>query len=238
MVFSWVLRKRKSDAQSSNAEQAPEAKAPAICLRIEDGLLMAFGPDGDPVPPSLLKSTDADHAGDELILESGEWVDRQRVLDVLDAQQKGALCDHPNDKWVEAMLGLAGGFEPTTPERLAEEPDSPTPALPDTALEGRRDADGPISEWVTPLTFDEADCDKMTEADALLVRGLADGMSLSAGRFDPALNGWVLSPGQLPALAVQRADNAASHVEIDVTAVSIEGNGNRWPAATKEIDLA
>lgn len=234
MAFSWVLRKRKSDAQSSNAEPAPEAKAPAICLRIEDGLLMAFGPDGDPVPPSLLKSVDAD----ELILESGEWVDRQRVLDVLDAQQKGALCDHPNDKWIEAMLGLAGGFEPTASEHLAKEPDGPTPVLPDTAREGTGDADRPISEWVTPLTFDTAECDQMAEADALLVRGLADGMSLSAGRFDPTLNGWVLSPGQLPALAVQRADSAASHVAIDVTAVSIEGNGKRWPAATKEIDLA
>ena len=78
----------------------------------------------------------------------------------------------------------------------------------------------------------------MAEADALVVRGLTDGMSLSTGRFDPALNGWILSPRQLAKLAVQRADSAPTHVEIDVTAVSIKGSGKRWPAATKEVDLA
>ncbi|MDH3659998.1 MAG: hypothetical protein OEU92_08210 [Alphaproteobacteria bacterium] len=238
MAFSWVLRKRKSDTGAVGAERASETRAPAICLKVEDGLLMAFGPDGDPVPPSLVKSTGPDDTADELLLEGGQWVDRQRVLDVLDAQQKAPLADQPTDLWIKAMLGLAGGFEPTPSERLANEPDGPAPALPNSALEGNCEADDPMTEWVTSLVFDETECAEMVEADALLVRGLTNGMRLSAGRFDPVLNGWVLSPRQLPALAIQRAEGAASQVAIDVTAVSTEGGGRRWPATAKEIDLA
>ena len=238
MAFSWVLRKRKSNDKAPDTEQASEPKAPAICLRIEDGLLMAFGPDGDPVPPSLVKSASADDHADELLLESGEWVDRKRVLDVLDAQQGASLADHPNDPWIEAMLGLSASFEPTPSDLLENEPDGPTPALPDGALEAWDDADHLLSEWVTRLTFDQAERASMAAADALVVRGLTDGTSLSAGRFDQDLKGWVLSPSQLSGLAIQRADGATPQVEIDVTAVSIEGSGKRWPAATKAIDLA
>ena len=50
MAFTWVLKKKKSEARSPNADRASEAGVPAICLRVEHGLLMAFGPDGDPVP--------------------------------------------------------------------------------------------------------------------------------------------------------------------------------------------
>lgn len=239
MAFSWFLGKRKREPADDAYEGHPGDVAATICLRVEDGLLMAFGPDGDPMPPSLVKSACADDPKGTLQLESGKTVDRRCVLNVLDAQQKGPLADKPNDGWIDAMLCLGGAFEPTSPELLQQEPISVMPPLPDESGEQtsakRTDPD---TEILTPLAFDKDERSSMAKADALLVNGLQTGISLSTGHYDPAIDGWILRPNELPSLAVQRKQSAEKTVEIDVTAIALQEKNKRWPIATKRMELA
>lgn len=101
-----------------------------MTLRVEQGLLMAYGPDGDPVPPNLIKASVITDPEGQFPLETGALVSRQRVLEILEAQQQAALSTPPSDPWVEAMLGVAGSYEPTPSEFLENEPSSPMPPLP------------------------------------------------------------------------------------------------------------
>ncbi len=239
MGFSWFLGKQRRLPVDDEYENSEPDVAATICLRVEQGLLMAFGPDGDPMPPSLVRAACADDPKGTLQLESGKTVDRRCVLNVLDAQQKAPLADEPNDSWIEAMLCLGGAFEPTTPELLAKEPLGAMPALPDDgdqAVPARRP--DPETEIMTPLVFDAAERRTMAKADALLVNGLQTGVSLSAGHFDPVIDGWVVRPAELASLAIQRSESALKIAEIDVTAIALQENGGRWPVATKKIELA
>lgn len=237
MAFSWLMRKRRSETTAADVSPGVEGAAETMSLRIDDGLLMAFGPDGDPIPPSLVKTITAAGRSDKLALEQGGLVDRQRVLDVLDAQQRGPLADRRNDRWIEAMFGLAGRFEDTPADLLANERAGDRPPLPTTAEDDGNDAGPSATEWVTPLIFDADESASMAKADALLVHGLDDGLTLSAGRHDPALQGWILRPHHLPALAICRKDGAVHRAVIDVTAIAIQGEGDRWPITTKHIEL-
>lgn len=239
MAFSWLLRKRKHADTPEQHDGAPTDVAATIRLRVEDGLLMAFGPDDDPMPPALVKSLCADDPNGTLQLESGETVDKRRVLELLEAQQRGRLSDSPHDGWIETMLRLGGAFEPAAPELLANEPLCEMPPRPGhgdgQAPDGRPD---PATEVVTPLAFDKGERCKMEEADAVIFRGFETGMSLSAGRYDPASNGWILRPRDLPSLAIFRAEEASRDAEIDVTAVALQGKGKHWPVTTKRIELS
>jgi len=60
---------------------------------------------------------------------TGLLVSRQRVLDILEAQQQGPLSEHRSNLWIEAMLAAAGKFEPTPLELLDSEPNTPMPPL-------------------------------------------------------------------------------------------------------------
>jgi len=90
---------------------------------------MAFGPDGDAMPPSLVKQACADDPDTLLRLHDGTNVPSARVLAVLDAQQQGPLADQRHRPWIEAMLGLGGRFEPTPETLLDNEPNTPLPPL-------------------------------------------------------------------------------------------------------------
>jgi len=90
---------------------------------------MAFGPDGDPIPPSLVRETFITDPEGQCSLETGLLVSRQRVLDILEAQQQGPLSEHRSNLWIEAMLAAAGKFEPTPLELLDSEPNTPMPPL-------------------------------------------------------------------------------------------------------------
>ncbi|MGI9419041.1 MAG: hypothetical protein ACR2RA_14525 [Geminicoccaceae bacterium] len=229
MAFSWLLRKREH-----SKPQETTLRAESIILRVENGLLMTFGPDGDPLPPDLVRSICAAGDGDTLTMETGHKVDQSRVLAILDAQQRGPLAEHRSSGWVRAMLGFSGGFEETPSDRLQSEPIGSAPPAPNLA-----DGDeGPDTEWLTPLPFGEAEIKALADADAILVHGLGGGMRLSTGHFDPMLNGWVVRPHEAPVLSVQRTDGADNSAEIDVTAVSIEGKGTRWPVITRHLQLA
>ena len=237
MAFSWFLKKQRREPAGDGHENSSQDVAATICLRVEQGLLMAFGPDGDPMPPSLVKSVCADDPKGTLQLESGKTVDRHCVLNVLDAQQKAPLTEKPSDGWVEAMLCLGGAFEPTASELLDKEPLGMVPALPDDD-EASANRTAHETEIITPLAFDEAEQRSMAKADALLVNGLETGVSLSAGRYDPAIDGWVVRLSELTSLAIQRSESAAKTAEINVAAIALRENAKRWPIATKRIELA
>lgn len=106
------------------AGTGPGGSAPS-CIRlcVEDGLLMVFGPDGDPVPPGLLTATCRPFADQNSPIYDGKLVDPERMAKVLLAQQTGMLAAAGRrcDQWIEAMLGVVGQFEPTPADLLAAE---------------------------------------------------------------------------------------------------------------------
>ena len=90
---------------------------------IRDGLLMVFGPEGDPVPPQAFGAAAAERPDAEVPLGDGPRVRAERVAAVLDAQISGRLGaglggDEP---WIRAMLGIAPQPEmAATDDLLAE----------------------------------------------------------------------------------------------------------------------
>ena len=92
-----------------------------VRLSIEGGLLMAFGPDGDPITPDLLKEACDHQPNVRLTMSNGGAVEQDRLLAVIDAQQRSRLADHKNDRWIRAMLGLEGGFEDASDSDLESE---------------------------------------------------------------------------------------------------------------------
>lgn len=93
---------------------------------------MAFGPEGDPVPASLARDVCAEADVKRLRLRNGISVDCQRALAVLEAQQRGKLSKTPSNRWIEAMLGIAGSFEPTPEALLEREPNDAMPPEPES----------------------------------------------------------------------------------------------------------
>ena len=139
-MVSQRIRRQKPGAKDAPACAAPpdgrcppaeegsdtmygEPARPMIRLRVDDGLLMAFGPNGDPVPPGRLTATDRDVSGYDSLRHKGATVDPERMISVLLAQRTGGLAapGRWSDRWIEAMLGTAGHFEPTPADLLAAE---------------------------------------------------------------------------------------------------------------------
>ena len=58
---------------------------------IQDGLLMVFGPDGDPIPPEIFRAAAAEQPDAGIQLRDGLQVAAERVAAVLDAQTRGDL---------------------------------------------------------------------------------------------------------------------------------------------------
>jgi hypothetical protein len=76
---------------------------------IEDGLLMVFGPDGDPIPPEIFGAVAAEQPNAGIRWRDGHRVVAERVAAVLDAQTRGHLGagrDKADNAWIEAMLGI------------------------------------------------------------------------------------------------------------------------------------
>ncbi len=98
-----------------SAAGAPAISLTTASLRIEDGLLMAFGPEGDPIPPAAFAAMATEQPDAEVALADGTTAPAQRVAAVLDAQAKGRLAGQQAERaggeaWIKAMLGL--GPEP------------------------------------------------------------------------------------------------------------------------------
>ena len=75
---------------------------------IQDGLLMVFGPDGDPVPPQVFGAAAAEQPDAAVRLADGTQVTAERVAAVLDAQIGGRLGagEGGDEAWIRAMLGI------------------------------------------------------------------------------------------------------------------------------------
>jgi hypothetical protein len=100
----------RAPGANQRAGRAPAISLAGASLRIQDGLLMAFGPEGDPIPPGAFAAMAAEQVDTEIALEGGPPVPARRVAAVLEAQAKGPLAgqgDHAaGEAWIKAMLGL------------------------------------------------------------------------------------------------------------------------------------
>ena len=122
--------RRRQETTKTAGTIHPDDQAIAVSLQVQGGLLMAFGPDGDPMPPRYLKEAFSGRRTAKLRMSTGALVDSDRVLAVLDAQQRGALAKRTSKAWIESMLGLAGSFEETPEDLLQREPDGEMPPHP------------------------------------------------------------------------------------------------------------
>ena len=86
-----------------------------VALRIEDGLLMAFGADGDPLPPAVFAAAAQEQPG-ALVRFGDTTVAPLRAAAVLEAQTRGPLTGASDgaaaERWIRSMLGL--GPQPAT----------------------------------------------------------------------------------------------------------------------------
>jgi hypothetical protein len=83
---------------------------------IEDGLLMVFGPDGDPIPPESFRAAAAERPQAGIPLRDGSRVAAERIAAVLEAQTGGRLGSGESgaQAWTLAMLGI--GAQPEMAE--------------------------------------------------------------------------------------------------------------------------
>ncbi len=110
---------------------APSARPPVegpglalgqMRLAIEDGLLMAFGPERDPVPPHAFAAAAAAHPDARLALPDGTTVPASRAAAVLDAQSLGRLGKpEQGNAWILAMLREGAAPEPASEDQLRAE---------------------------------------------------------------------------------------------------------------------
>jgi hypothetical protein len=90
---------------------------------IQDGLLMVFGPDGDPVPPQVFGAAAAEQPDAGIRLVGGPPLRAERVGAVLDAQSSGQVGAGQvgSEAWVKAMLGIGPQPEMARNEDLLAE---------------------------------------------------------------------------------------------------------------------
>ncbi len=116
------FRTRASDQHAGT--EPPTLSLVRAALRIEDGLLMAFGPEGDPIPPAEFARAAAAQPDVQIALPDGRAVSAPRVAAVLEAQASGPLTAGPTAggsegvAWLEAMLGLGPQPELTSEVEL------------------------------------------------------------------------------------------------------------------------
>jgi hypothetical protein len=96
-------------------------------------------------------------------------------------------------------------------------------AMPKPLLPAPKEDDEILSSFA--LAFDEEEALRAGRADALLLRGIPKGASLSAGVFDPSLNGWVLKPEHIEGLTVRDLDHRSGVIEIELKAFYLDQHG-------------
>lgn len=129
---SWSPAPDPADEIGTSGSDSPRATAAesvgAIDLGlvravVEDGLLMVFGPDGDPVPPQIFAAAAAEQPDAEVRLADGACVAAERIATVLDAQIGGRLgsVQGGDEPWLYAMLGVGPRPEPAAENDLTAE---------------------------------------------------------------------------------------------------------------------
>lgn len=99
---------------------------------IEDGLVMVFGPEGDPVPPHVFAGAAAEQPDALVALADGTAVVARRLAMVLQAQTLGRLGPAEHDAWIMTMLLDRHGPEMASETDLGTEQER-------GAIEGRVD---------------------------------------------------------------------------------------------------
>jgi hypothetical protein len=108
---SFGLSDRGRGGNDPKSRGLPAIALARVSLAIDDGVLMAFGPEGDPIPPGDFVAAAAEQSDAKVAWSGGETVSASRVAAVLEAQSRGPLGTERGDQnrgeaWVKAMLGL------------------------------------------------------------------------------------------------------------------------------------
>jgi hypothetical protein len=73
--------------------------------------------------------------------------------------------------------------------------------------------------------------------DAVIVRDVPAGVTLSAGTYDPAIAGWVLLAHQLRDLRVQLADDRSAQFTLSLLGVSLRPGGRARPRVLARVPV-
>ena len=185
----------------------------AVSAVIEDGLLMIFGPDGDPVPPEAFRAAADDQPEALVRLGGDERVSAARIAAVLEAQRAGRLVpgEGEGSGWIAAMLGLGPQPASAIPDELeAEERLSQSVDLP-----GRMRL-GP--DGVLDLGCLAAAAERMA-ATSVEIAGLPSAAMLSAGH-DQGGGTWHLVPNELAGLVLFAIPEALADFTLSITMAS------------------
>lgn len=114
---------RPGFGSQTEAEDSGALDLSLMRAAIEDGILMVFGPDGDPVPPQPFGAAAAEQPHAEVRLTDGPRIRADRIAAVLTAQLGGRLgSGQGNDEaWIKAMLGIGPRPEEARAEDLLSE---------------------------------------------------------------------------------------------------------------------
>jgi hypothetical protein len=73
--------------------------------------------------------------------------------------------------------------------------------------------------------------------DAVIVRDLPAGVTLSAGTYDPAITGWVLLPHQLSELSVIAASDQSPEFIVTLLGVCLRPGGEERPRVLARVPV-
>jgi hypothetical protein len=213
-------------------------------LVLEDGLLMALGPEGDPVPPEAF-AVMASESPDAIIpLASGGEVPAGKAAAVLQAQASGKLvAGEQGDHWVAAMLGVGPHLEMASAEELQTEvdpeaPQSGTCPRPVWSDESSGEAYADDLSSAIPLDI-EPPCPEgldATRVSVIALSSLPEGSVLSAGA-DEGRGRWLLTASDLEGLFLRVPRDCPESVVIKVTALAVTGQNGELASAHADLVL-
>jgi hypothetical protein len=110
------------DASAGKPAEEPRLALDQMRVTVEGGLLMVFGPEGDPVPPGAFAEAAAERPDAQLDLPDGATVPASRIAAVLRAQTLGRLgaAEH-GAEWILPMLRGSRGPEAASDDALRAE---------------------------------------------------------------------------------------------------------------------
>lgn len=199
-------------AKDAKPGDSPNPALEQMRLSLEDGLLMVFGPEGDPVPPRAFAAAAAADPEARLGLPDGTKVPASRVAAVLDAQVLGRLGrPERGNGWILAMLYEGVGPKEASEEQLRAEQGSRGPRR--VALKVDRQV----------LAGEKL--------HALVIRDLPADARLSAGVYDAAIGGWVVRPRDLRGLAILPSPDLRGDFTLTLLGIAVgaadDGNAPR-----------
>jgi len=215
-----------------------------VRLVIEDGLLMALGPDGDPVPPEAFRAALFAKVDAAVALDGVGEVSAEKALAVLQAQTDGMLAEgEDTDGWILAMLGIGPQPEMASDGDMQAEAHAQTgepeaEARPEGSEEPHREAlpHGLLSP--IPLSIVPPCPEGLEPAQVTMVAlsGLPDGSVLSGGS-DEGHGCWLLSPADLDGLLLRVPHDGPESVLLKVTAIAITGQSGNLASAQADLRL-